>query len=80
MSGFEIGMPPPIASWCESGVISITAAGRKASVTMKPASGPAIPMSKSAFRFGIGSRIRMKAPKVPGRRLTPKKAGIPGRK
>ena len=31
--------------------------------TTKPASGPAMPMSKSARRLGIGPRMRMKAPK-----------------
>ena len=30
-----------------------------------PAIGPEMPMSTRAFRFGIGSRMEMKAPKVP---------------
>jgi len=33
--------------------------------TTRPASGPEMPMSTSALRFGIGSRMDMKAPKVP---------------
>ena len=33
--------------------------------TAKPASGPPMPMSKSARRWGIGPRMRMKAPSVP---------------
>ena len=32
---------------------------------MNPAIGPAIPMSKSAAREGIGLLMRMKAPSVP---------------
>ena len=35
--------------------------------TAKPASGPDTPMSNSALRFGIGDRMRMKAPRVPTR-------------
>lgn len=43
------------------------------SATTNPASGPAMPMSNSARRVGIGERMRMTAPKVPMR-------GGPGRK
>lgn len=35
------------------------------SVTKKPASGPEAPISKSAFRFGIGDLILITAPIVP---------------
>ena len=38
--------------------------------TRNPARGPATPMSKRARRWGIGLRMRMKAPRVPTR-LTP---------
>ncbi len=33
--------------------------------TSRPAIGPEMPISTSALRFGIGSRMEMKAPKVP---------------
>ena len=38
---------------------------RNGSATRKPASGPAAPMSTSAFLVGMRSRTRMTAPSVP---------------
>jgi len=37
----------------------------RGSATRNPATGPAAPMSSTAFRLGIFERMRMTAPRVP---------------
>ena len=63
----SIANPPPVFTGSGRGSTDIRK--NPSSVTgmavRRPSTGPDAPMSKSAFRFGIGSRMLIIAPNVP---------------